>query len=139
YSTPLHYRYRGTHPPTRRGDLPLMQLRENALGERSADARHAREIVDAGRLHAAQAAEMREQRAAPRCADAADVLQRRGCARLASPRTVALDRKTMRLVADLLQQVQPRIVRRQVQWRIVAGKNNLLETGLALDALGDPD
>ena len=51
-------------------------------------------------------------------ADAGDLLQRRRRARLRAPRAVALDREAMRLVADLLQQVQARMVRRQVEHRI---------------------
>jgi hypothetical protein len=52
-----------------------MQLGKNALGQRTADPGHARQIVHACRLHTSQAAKMCEQRAPPGRADAADVLQ----------------------------------------------------------------
>ena len=110
---------------------------------RSASARlmpgHAREVVDARRLHALQAAEMREQRLALLRADAGDLLQRRRRARLAAPRAVALDREAVRLVADLLQQVQPGMIGRQVQHLVAIGKHDVLLAGLALGTLGDAD
>ena len=54
-----------------------VELREDSLRERTADSGHVRKIVDACRLHALQAAEMREQRMAALGPDAADLLQRR--------------------------------------------------------------
>src|ERR1700759_1668851 len=54
-------------------------------------------------------------------------------------RAVPLDGKAVCLVADLLQQVQAWIIRREVQRRFAIRKNDFLQTGLALGALGDPD
>ena len=48
-----------TPPP---GPPASVQLGEDALGQRAADPRHARDVVHARRLHAADAAEVREQR-----------------------------------------------------------------------------
>ena len=50
---------------------------------------------------------------------------------------MALDGEAVRLVANLLQQVQPRMVRRQRERLVAVGKDDLLEAGLALGALGD--
>ena len=63
--------------------------------------------------HPLQAAEMRQQPLAPLGADAADLLQRRGHARLAAARAVAGDGEAVRLVADRLDQVQAGIVARK--------------------------
>src|SRR5437899_1027667 len=90
----------------------LVELREDALRQLAADARHAREIVHAGRLHATESAEMREQRLPPSCADPGDLLQRRCRARLGPPSAMSLDREAVRFVANLLQQMKSRMVRR---------------------------
>src|SRR5437660_12580826 len=82
---------------------------------------------------------MREQRMPALGADAADLLQRRSRARLAAPGAMALDGEAVRLVANPLQQVQPRMVRGQRERSIAVGKNNLLQPGLALGTLGDSD
>ena len=89
--------------------------REDALGQRAATSRARARGRRRGRLHALEPAEMREQRLPLARADAVDFLQRRRRPRLGAARTVALDREAVRLVADLLQQVQPRVVRRQAQ------------------------
>src|SRR5206468_8424720 len=116
-----------------------VELREDSLRERTADSGHMRKIVDACRLYALQAAEMREQRMAALGPDAADLLQRRGRSRLAAPGAMALDGEAVRLVANPLQQVQPRMVRRQRERSIAIGKNDLLQPGLALGTLGDAE
>ncbi len=100
---------------------------------------HAREIVDARRFDALQAAEMREQRLALARADPSDLLQLRRRPRLRAPRAMALDREAVRFVADLLQQVQPRMIRRQVQHVPAIGKDDVLLAGLALGAFGNSD
>src|SRR6266487_6717179 len=86
-----------------------MQRGKDTLRQRPADPRHLCQIVDARRLHAPESAEVREQRLAALGPDPADLLQRRGRACLATPGAVALDRETVRLVAYLLVQVQPRM------------------------------
>ena len=80
-----------------------------------------RDVVDRRRLHAAQAAEVREQRLPALRADARDLLQHRRGARLAARARGGPDREAMRLVADLLDQVQCRDGRRQLQAAAPAG------------------
>ena len=58
---------------------------------------------------------------------------------LAAARAVALDREPVRLVANLLQQVQARVVGRQVEHRVALRKHDVLLAGLALRALRDAD
>ena len=118
--------WRTTRPHSTRAALRADAHRLNAarridaLRERARDARRAREIVDARRLHAAQAAEMREQRLPLLAADAGDLLQRRRRARLRAPRAMTLDREAMRLVANLLQQMQARSDRAEASSGVVA-------------------
>jgi hypothetical protein len=84
-----------------------VQLGEDLLRQRPAHPGHPREVVDARRLHALQAAEVGEQRLPLLRADAGDLLQRRRRPRLRPAGAMTLDREPVRLVADLLQQVQP--------------------------------
>src|SRR6266481_3092218 len=80
----------------------FVQMAIDALGERAADALHLGDVVDRRRLHAAQPAEMLDQRLAPLRADAGDLVEHRGGARLGAPRAMADDREAVRLVADRL-------------------------------------
>src|SRR5215472_9998820 len=116
-----------------------MQLGKYALGERPADARHARQIVDARGLHALEATEVCKQCLPPLASNAPDLLQHGGRARLAASRSVSLDGEAVRLVTDLLQQMQTGMIRRQVQRLASIGKDDLLQPGLALGALSDAD
>src|SRR5437763_10374514 len=109
-----------------------MQQAVDPLGQRAADAGNARQIVDARRLYTAQAAEVSEQRAPSRGADAGDILQRRRRARFTATRAMALYRETVRFVANLLQQMQSRMIRGQFQRRIAIGKYDLFFTRPAL-------
>ena len=52
---------------------------------------------------------------------------------------MALDREPVRLVAYLLQQVEPRVVGSQVQDTIAVGKYDVFLARLALGSLGDAD
>src|SRR4030081_1634265 len=88
----------------------LVQLLVDALGQCTADALDAGEIVDARGEHALQAAEVLEKFPAPRRPHGVDLLEARGGARLAAPGTVARDRETVGFVAHLLDQVQRRMV-----------------------------
>src|SRR6476660_7500565 len=116
------------------GDLS-MQLGEYALGERAADAGDARQVVDARCLDALQAAKMREQRLPLARSDAGDLLEGRPGPRLAAARPVPLYREAMRLVADLLQQVQTGVIGRQLQRPPAMRKDDFLEARLALGSL----
>src|SRR5436309_2025199 len=69
-----------------------MQQAVDPLRQRATDAGNARQIVDARRLYTAQAAEVSEQRAPSRGADAGDILQRRRRARFTATRAMALYR-----------------------------------------------
>ena len=82
---------------------------------------------------------MREERLSPRRADPADFLQCRRGARLVAPRAMALDCKSMRLVAYLLQQVQARMIGRQHQRVFAIGKPDFFEAGLALRSFRNAD
>src|SRR5689334_23625354 len=114
-----------------------MEFREYTLGQCPRDPRNSRDVFHTRGLHALHAAEMLEQRLAARGADAADLLQRRRRPRLAAPRAMALDREAMRFVANLLQQVQARMVGRKVEHFVAVGEHDVLLAGLALGALGD--
>jgi hypothetical protein len=83
------------------------------LRERSADALHLRELVDGRGLHLAQATEMREQALPALRADSGDMRQRRLGARPGAAHAVADDGEAVRLVADLLDEMQARMRRRQ--------------------------
>src|SRR3954465_14496412 len=110
----------------------------NALGERAADACNLADLIDAGRDQALQPAEMCKQLLPPLGTDAVDALQNRGAARTPAPVAMAGDGEAMRLVANLLDQVQARMIRRKPQRLIAPGDDQLLEPGLALFALSDP-
>ena len=71
-------------------------------------------------------------------ADAADVLQPRRGARLGAARAVALDREAVRLVADLLQQVQPRMVARRFSTSARSGNTMSSSPGLRSGPLAMP-
>src|SRR5574340_1539027 len=101
------------HPARRVRTSRAVQPRVKALGKRARDAGNPREVLDARRLHLAQAPEVHEQRAAALGSDTVDLLERRRRARLAAPRAMPLDREAMRFVADLLQEVQPWVIGRQ--------------------------
>src|SRR5262249_47202789 len=74
---------------------------------------------------------------APLRPDAGDPFERGRGAALGAPRPVPGDREAMRLVTDVLDQVQTGMIGRQPQ-RALADPE-LLEPGLALRTLGDPD
>ena len=78
----------------------------NLLRELRTDARHARQVLDAGAGDLAQAAEILEQRLAAFAADAGNPFDRLAGARSSPPRPVPGDGETVGLVADLLDQVQ---------------------------------
>src|SRR5688572_9715766 len=99
-----------------------MQLLVDALGERAAHALDLRQVVDARREQPLEAAEAREQALAALGADAFDAVQNRTCACLAAPGAVALDGESMRLVADLLDEVQTGMVGRELQRVLPAGE-----------------
>src|SRR5258708_3178870 len=111
----------------------------NALGERAANPFHFRDVVYRRRLDAAQSAEVLDQRLAALGADAGDLVQHRSGARLAAPRAMADDRETVRLVADRLDEVQPRMHRRKLQGARFGLEDQLFETGLALGTFRHAD
>src|SRR2546429_4438664 len=80
----------------------FVQVPVDALGERAADAVHFGDVVDRRRLYAAQAAEVLEQRLPALGADAGNLAQHGGGARLGAARAVTDDREAVRLVADRL-------------------------------------
>src|SRR5205085_690671 len=111
----------------------------DALGERPADALDLGDIVDRRGLHAAQAAEMLDQRLAALGADAGNLVQHRGRALFAPPRAVANDGEAVRLVADRLDEMQRRMRRRELQTARARLDDQLLQSGLALGPLRHAD
>ena len=109
-----------------------MKVPVDALRKRSADPFDLCDVVDRGGLHAAQAAEVLDQRLPALGADPGDLVQHRGGARLAAPRAVPDDREAVRLVADRLDQVQPGVRRRELQRARLRLQNELFFAGLAL-------
>src|SRR5438270_13060790 len=87
----------------------------DALGERPADALDLGDVVDRRRLDAAQTAEVLEQRLPPLRADAGNLAQHRGGARLRAPRAMPDDGEAVRLVADCLDEMQRRVRRRELE------------------------
>src|SRR5688500_2744869 len=92
-----------------------VQMPVDTLRERPADTGDLRDVVHRGGLHAAQAAEVLDERLAALGADPADLVQHGGGAGFAAPRPVPDHRKAVGLVADLLDQVQPWVRRRQLE------------------------
>src|SRR5258706_15623723 len=111
----------------------------DALGERAADAFHLRDVVYSRGLHAAQPAEMLDQRLAALRADAWNLVEHGRGARFSAPRAMADDGEAVRLVADRLDEVQPGVRGRQLQGARVGLQDQLFEAGFALGALRDPD
>src|SRR3954469_13033626 len=109
----------------------------DALGEWTADAFDLGDVVDRRRLHAAQATEVLDQRLAALGADAGNLVQHRGRARLAPASAMADDGEAVRLVADRLDEVQSRVRRRELQAARIRLDDQLFQAGLALRALGD--
>src|SRR5258706_16345140 len=95
------------------GRLRGMQVAVDLFRERTADAVHFGNFIDGSRLHALQAAEMREQLLPAPRSDAGNLGEHRGGARLAALGTMADDGEAVRLVADALDQVQAGVLRRQ--------------------------
>src|SRR5436190_12841513 len=108
-----------------------MQVAEDLFGERTAHARHPGEVLDARRLYSLQSSEVREDRLPLLDADARDLLQRRGGPRFCATRAVSLYRKSVRLVANLLQQMKARMIRREIEHAIAIRKHDVLFAGLA--------
>src|SRR6202521_1359482 len=104
----------------------LVQLLVDALGELAADALDASQILDTRSQHALKSPEVLQQSLAPARPHGGNLLQARGGALLAASRAMPGDREAMRLVADLLDQVQRRVVGRQATRRLLARDEELL-------------
>ena len=117
-----------------------MQLLVDPFGERPADALHLREVVDAGRQHALAARRSATSRRCRRLAPMPAISSSGEVdARLAAPRAVARDREAVRLVADLLDQVQRRDGRRAAAAaRARSGKISCSRPGLRSSPLATP-
>ena len=85
-----------------------MQVSVYPLGQGVVDAFHAGDIVHAGRFQATQSTEMLEQAGAAARADAGDIFQPAGSARLLPLAAMAGDGEAVGLVAHLLHQLQGR-------------------------------
>src|SRR4051812_32348999 len=91
-----------------------MQVPVDAFSERAADSFDLCDLVDGCGFHAAQPAEMLQKGLPPPGSDTGDLAEHRRSARLAPARTMADDGEAVRLVADGLDQVQPRVRRREL-------------------------
>src|SRR3954464_13024116 len=111
----------------------------DALGEWTADAFHLGDVVYRRRLHAAQAAEVLDQRLAALCPDAGNLVQHGGRALLAAAGAVADDGEAVRLVADRLDEMQPGGRGGELQAARPRLDDQLLQPGLALRAFRHAD
>src|ERR1051325_11548211 len=111
----------------------------DALRERPADAFDLGDVVDRRRLYAAQAAEVLDQRLPALRADAGDLVQHRSGALLAAAGAVADDGEAVCLVADRLDEMQPRVRRRKLQAARFRFDDQLFQPGLSLRAFGHAD
>src|SRR5450432_1641254 len=117
----------------------LVELLVDAFGERAADAFHARQILDTRSQHALKSTEVLEEPLAAPRTHRGNLLEARRGARLAAARAMPRDREAVRLVADLLDQVQRRMIGRQATRLFLARDEELLHAGLALHTLGHAD
>src|ERR1700687_4718064 len=116
-----------------------MELPVDLFGKRARNAFDARQIVDARRNHAAQAAEARKQPLTALCADPFELLEPRRLPRLGALRAHPGDREAVRLVADLRNEHQRRALLAEFERRTAIGENQRFETDLAAPALRDTD
>src|SRR5262245_4418420 len=117
------------------GSRGCVQVLVDALGERPADSRHLGDVVDRGGLDASQAPKMLDQRLAALGADSRDLVQHRGGARLAAARPVADHGEAVRLVANLLDEMQAGMRGRELEAALLGFEDELLHAGFALGAL----
>src|SRR5215467_8673410 len=98
---------------SRMGTLSGMELPVDLLRELAADALDLGQVLDARAHHALQSSEAGQQLLAPLRPDAGDPFERGRGAALGAPRSVPGDREAMRLVTDVLDQVQTGMIGRQ--------------------------
>src|ERR671930_322517 len=103
----------------------------DALGERTADAGHLGDVVNRRGLHAAQSAEMLDQRLPALGADPGNFVEHRGRARPAAASAMADDGETMRLVTNGLDEMQSGVRGRKLERARLRFENELLHAGLA--------
>src|SRR5688572_24281728 len=118
--------------------LKSVQRGIDALGQGRIDALDPGDFLDAGGLQARQSAEMFEQAGAPAWADAGDVLQAAGLARLLALAAMSGDGETMCLVAHLLHQLQSGRGRAGTQFAAI-GQHQRLVARASGFALGHAD
>ena len=91
-----------------------MELLVNLFCKRGTYALYSRQFFHAGLLYALQPSEVGQQVAAPFLAHPFDIFQRGSGTRFATPGTVAADGEAVRLIANLLDQMQGRTIRWQL-------------------------
>ena len=101
-------------------------------------ARHGGEIGERGAADGLCRAEMRQQGALPRRADALDLVERVLRQGRLAPGAVRADGEAVRLVAQPLYELEHRIARLQHEG-LAAGDEELLAAGVAVRPLGDAD
>src|SRR3954463_9263537 len=108
----------------------------DALGERPADSRDLGDVIHRRRLDPAQPAEVLDQGLAALGADARDLVQHGSRASFAASRPMSQDGEAVRLVADLLDEMEPGVGRRKLEAALLRLEDQLLHPRFALRALG---
>src|SRR5450755_4030397 len=107
--------------------------------ERCADTGNLLEVGRTGAQHALQAAEMPQQSAALRGAQARHRLEHRLVIAARAPAAVTADREAVRFIADPLYEARGGRMRLEHEWRIPAVYKQSFLARAALGALGDAD
>ena len=102
----------------------------NRLGHFTTNTGYPSQVIDPSPLHGLQATKAAEQLLTPFWPHTGHLLQHRLLTGLSAPRTVTSDGKPMRLVANLLNQMQRRGILWQYRRRISTPQEQLLFAGL---------
>src|ERR1017187_364319 len=119
--------------------LPGVEVFINYLGEIAPEAAYLCEIVDTGTQNPLQATELLQQLASLHRAQTRNGFEYRLTVAFSPLSPVSRDRKSMRLVAHALNQMQGMGVRRQQNRRVPAQQKQPLLAGAPVGALRDPD
>src|SRR5690242_3668754 len=113
-----------------------MKVVINLFCDSFADPRHALDFRDPGARDRARRAEMVQERLLATGADARDLVERRAADRLLEAGPMRADRKTVRLVAQALQEIEDGVARLEREGR-PPGEKEPLAARIAVGSLGD--
>ena len=119
--------------------VPLVKMIINALGRLLRDAADGREIGDTRAAHGLGRAEVMEQGALARWANALDLVERIGADGLGAARAMGADRKAVGFVAQALDEIEHGIARFEHDGAIAARNVEVLAAGIAVRSLRDAD